>query len=340
MTAAVVVIVLVAGADAPSPAIAAAVSAANEALGAQVALVLRSVARPSDQEALRLAGLTAATAVGTIVWNEPRHDVAQVRVHATDADGWREQTIVFAATDSPQERGRALGLALASMVTPAIELALRERPADAPRWPPAVGRGEPPVTADARATPSEAGAQFLSPADDVPPGLEGRWSAELRALGVRGMGGPGGGWGLAAGVQGPAWRRLRPRVDVAGRAGDIPGLGGQHRAATLAAGAVWQAPALDAAPHLGWAARLQAGVVVHDFSHRTADDALLHAYRLLPAVLAAVEGWWRIGARFELVAGVGTEAALGKTEVVVASTPVATVPAVRVQAELGGRVWF
>ena len=131
MAAAVVVVVLVATAEAQSPEIAAAVSAAGEALGPRVALALRAAPSPTDQEAGRLAGLLNATAIGTIAWpggsQDRAHERAIVRVHASNAPSWLEQTVRFGAADSPQERGRTLGLTLASMVAPAVDAA-RRRP--------------------------------------------------------------------------------------------------------------------------------------------------------------------------------------------------------------------
>ena len=86
--------------------------------------VVRAVAAaPSDADVVAAATAAGATATVVVTWRDAAQLVSDVRVRATwSADGQprlTERTVVFSAHDLPAERGRALGLVVASILTDA-----------------------------------------------------------------------------------------------------------------------------------------------------------------------------------------------------------------------------
>ena len=104
------------------------VAAANEAaaaclqgLPAGAKTALRTVPKvPDDAELGAAAAAAGATATVVVTWRDADQLVSDIRVRSTSpVDGkvrQTERTIVFSARDLPAERGRALGLVIASVL--------------------------------------------------------------------------------------------------------------------------------------------------------------------------------------------------------------------------------
>src|SRR5436190_22444037 len=114
MSGAVVVAIVVAVGEARTPTTSALVTAAKEALGAAATFRVFEVSPPSDEAALTVEDDLEARAVVTIVWEDAPRLHAHTRMHVSRTDRWTDREIVFEAVDTPVERGRALGFAVAS----------------------------------------------------------------------------------------------------------------------------------------------------------------------------------------------------------------------------------
>jgi hypothetical protein len=126
---------------------------------------------------------------------------------------------------------------------------------------------------------------------------------------------------------------------VAGRSGNVPLAQASTRTAQLGAG---MAVALLPPTHrfeLG--ARLDAFASYFDASHLSEDDLSPdRRSRWLPGADLLAEGGVRISGGAGLMAAVGIEALLGKTEIYTHGSRVAVVPPFRAVAELGFRARF
>ncbi len=116
MKAAAAVLALVVGTgESRSPATLALVAAVEETLGTAVAIRVREAAPLSAAEAQSLEREMGAGAVVMVAWNEPERRDALVRMHVARSNHWTTRVITFHAQDALAERGRTLGLAVASM---------------------------------------------------------------------------------------------------------------------------------------------------------------------------------------------------------------------------------
>jgi hypothetical protein len=97
-----------------------AAAACLQALPAGAKTVLRTVPKvPDDAGVSAAAAAAGATATVVVTWRDADQLVSDVRVRSTPPDGTVRQTernVVFSARDQPIERGRALGLVIASIL--------------------------------------------------------------------------------------------------------------------------------------------------------------------------------------------------------------------------------
>ena len=97
-----------------------AAAACLQALPSGAKTVLRTVPKvPDDADVSAAAAAAGATATVVVTWRDADHLVSDVRVRSTPPDGIVRQTernVVFSARDQPIERGRALGLVIASIL--------------------------------------------------------------------------------------------------------------------------------------------------------------------------------------------------------------------------------
>src|SRR4051812_21137126 len=92
-------------------------AAMRAALGAETELELRFVAGPPADDAARaLAREGRAASIALIRWGDESHQKAQLRLYDEASARWIVRELVFAKQDAPEEKGRAIGFNLASMM--------------------------------------------------------------------------------------------------------------------------------------------------------------------------------------------------------------------------------
>jgi hypothetical protein len=312
MQAVIVLAIIVATGNSDDQAIEAMRAAASEALGAEEFVAVREVEPASDDEALRIERSVKARSIVQVSWLDAGRSRARLRLHVAHSDHWTVRTISFDQADTLPERGRTLGLAVVSML-PEETLAARSRRLSS--------RGDEP----------DSGAPV-----DLP-----RTGLRLVAIGSVGLGGTAGGIGGGFAAERFLTSLLALRAGVGARTGDVPGLNGTDLTTYAALGiSLWPArPAPNRRVAVG--VRLDALALHHDLSHRSM-DVLARQSRWLPGADVLAEIGWTLTPSVELVTTLGVEVAFGATDVLVepGGGPVATIPALRVVAEGGIRIWF
>jgi opacity protein-like surface antigen len=311
------------------------VAAANEAAAACVhalpagarAIVRTVAAAPADAEVVSSAAAAGATATVVVTWRAADLLVSDVRVRATStADGQPRQTdrtIVFSARDLPGERGRALGLVIASILdedwgpggaTPGAA------PAASPPGAAVVDNEVPAALAASRAARPEAAARWALEAnvitavdqqEDFDDSIGGM-IALRRALGAH----------------------LALRAGVGFRVAELDGVNATARTTLGALGVAWASSGFAEGRRLGFGARADLlGVRQSIRSQGTeADDS---------------EEQWTVGADLlgqlglglssgtSLLCSAGVEGFLTGAKLDIDTGPPATIPRVRAVFELG-----
>ena len=113
--AAAVLAIVVAAGEAQSPLTTGLLATATESLGPGTSIRLLEARDPTDADALRIERDLGAGAVVTLVWKEPAHLHASIRLHVARTNRWTTRAIAFLPGDTLTERGRTLGLAVGSM---------------------------------------------------------------------------------------------------------------------------------------------------------------------------------------------------------------------------------
>ncbi|HVV53411.1 MAG TPA: hypothetical protein VHO06_27385 [Polyangia bacterium] len=304
-----------------------AAAACLQALPAGAKTVVRTVAAaPDDADLDAAAAATDATATVIVTWRDAARLVGDVRVraaaHAGGPPRQTERTIVFSARDLPAERGRALGLVIASIL-------VEDRAAGGPAagmasGPPPLSGGAvdteiPPVLAGsgrpAPAAPTWALEANVTTAVDAQEDFDdtiGGMIALRRALTAR--------WALRAGL--------------GFRVADLDGADATARTTLGALGVAWSSPAFTAGRGLGFAARADL-LGVREAIKRDDFDA------------AGLDGHWTAGADLlgqvglglssgtSLVCGGGFEGFLSGESLATPSRAPATILRGRVIFELG-----
>jgi hypothetical protein len=254
--------------------------------------------------------LDAAASV-QVTWRDPQRLQAFLRLHATRTDRWIERELRFLPEDTPQERGRTLGFAIASMLP----------------------EGDP----DLPLTPA-------APSSDTPPAPLLRHAVSAAVVASAGLGGPAGGIGLGPAGDTFATQRLSIGLKVAARGGRISEIDATTLTALVGAGATfwWLVP--DRAHALGLGGRAGALLLLHAVSHAGPSGQAEWKGHLLPGADLGVTATWRVAPNVEAVLGGALEVAFGTVDVtVVAAAPAngsATIPALRAVADLGVRLRF
>ncbi|MDB4983100.1 MAG: hypothetical protein JWM82_3852 [Myxococcales bacterium] len=313
MSAVAFLAILVAAGEAHDPAVVALQSAAAEVMGAEESVRLFEVPSPSDAEALRVERSSGSRVVLQLTWRDSSRLIARLRLHAARTDRWVEREIVFSSADGLSERGRTLGYAIASMLP----------------------EGDPdlPLT-----SLSNAGAP-------PPPAIEatpGRHAVGLFLLGGAGLGGPASGVGGLVNVETFVTPSLSVGASLSARLGGIAVLDANELSTAVGVGGAWWPLAPTATNRLGLATRMEALLLYHAVSHDRAGSTTEWKGHALPGADVKLEGTWRLGPGFELLAGVGSEVAFGTIDITVAAqtTGSATIPALRAVAEAGVRARF
>jgi hypothetical protein len=311
--AVIVLAIIVSGKDASGPATDAMRAAAGVALGSRRVVAVREEEVLSDDVALDIEDSLGARAVVQVAWVGDDRTQAHVRLHIAQNDRWIDRTISFAAADTMQERGRAVGFAITSMI-PEEELAAARAPPPTP-------------------TPPAAPA--------APPAGPPRLALHLTGIGSTGIGGSAGGVGAALAGELFVVTGLSVRVGAGARDGEVPGLRGTDLAVMVSGGiGLWPLPP---APNrlVAVALRIDGLALHHDLSHEVeAGGATSRQGRWLPGLDVIAELSWSFSRTVAAVTGAGVEVAFGNTDVVVDDAQVATLPPLRGVAEVGLRVSF
>jgi hypothetical protein len=318
----VIVAIVVAAGDGQGQVTQAMREAAIEALGSGARVRLRELPVISDEGARIIERELGAQVVALVSWRDSEHLQAQLRVHMPSRDLWTDRSMEFTSTDSPLERGRTLGFAIAAMLPEEV-------------------------------LPREEGAEGGSPETPAPPDRSTasgpRAAASLKAIGSLGVGGPASAAGAGVDVDLFVVRRLSLGAGGGVRNGAASPVPGSHFSMYFAAGFAWwallPAPGADRGPSLGLRADARAlyeSVVV------TGGGLTGRSGRWLPAADLAVELAWSLGHSLAVVAATGAEVAFGVTDIYVeqqvngASSQElkGVIPILRAIGELGIRVQF
>lgn len=328
---AVTVVVVLASGDPgrPTPAME---RALRVALGDDAQIVIEDAPAPSDDAVLARARDAHASGVGVVTWSD--HERRATIHFARPAEGrFADREIRFDAGDAPDERGRTVGFAIASMLP---EEALAEPPRPPPPEPP------PAVAPPSTSAPAAVDAPRSAERDAATPVhalLDGP-SVEAAAVAAAAPSGYGGGIGGGLAVRLPLGDALRLRAGASGRVADIEPASATSRVLTGDLGLAWQHP-LDRERRVLAGARVAFVVQRHELVHFSADDAApVRRARWLPGGAAAIELAYRFAGQAALTAAAGAELVAGRSAVFVHDREVATVAPLRTTAELGVRVYF
>jgi hypothetical protein len=314
MTPAAILAILVATGEAHAAPTTAMAAAAAEVIGDPRGVRVVEASALADTEALRVERELGTRAVVALAWADADHLRARLRLHAARTDRWIDRELDFASGDTPAERGRALGFAMASMLPegdPTLPLATREPP---------------PAPEPARAAPLGANA------------------LEAAFLGGAGIGGPAGGLGGRLAFERFLARRASIGLSLAGRSGRIDDLDASVVTASAGlGGALWPiAPARDR--RFGLGIRGEALLIYEAVGHTDAAGAMTWKGQALPGGSLSLSGTFRLAGPLELVVAARAEVAFGTVDVtVLAARPprgTAQLPAARALGEAGLRVRF
>lgn len=316
MDAAFALVLVVSEADARAPATPSLVRAAEEALGGRHRVRVRSLGPSESRDNVIEEGGTATV---VLRWEEGGRR-AHLRVHTSPRAPWVERDLGFDERDAPEERGRAVGFALAAM--------LPEETAPTVALP-----KSPPVPLSPLAPPSSAAPVPIPP---HAPRLDLAVHAQL----VAGLGGSGG--GIGGSVEGQVFlgRWLAVHTSVGYRGADATAAEGTASHFRVGAGLsarVRVAPKLELSPTVDLLLLRDA---VSHLSPDLDEPQAITQSRLLPGVRGDVRVSWFVteSAAFELA--LGAELAMGKTSIFLEGREVTSVVPVRLGIEPGLRVRF
>jgi hypothetical protein len=313
MTPAFVLAILVASGEAQSAPTLAMAAAAGEVVGDQGGVKVVEASAPSDAEALRVERALGVRAVVALAWSDAEHRRAHLRLHAARTDRWIDRELDFAPEDTPSERGRALGFAMASMLP----------------------EGDPTLPL----------ATTLAPAEPSPPPARlGANAVEAAFLAGTGAGGPAGGLGPRLGIDRFVASGLSFGLSLSSRWGRIGALDVDEMTSSAGLGVGLWPFAPTAERRLGVGVRAEALLLREAVTHTDAAGATRSKSDLVPGGGLALAATWRLAGALELVASGGAELAFGTIDVTVLAAPPAggnaRIPVTRVVGWGGLRARF
>jgi hypothetical protein len=313
----VLLVLLGTGADATTDSM---MAAARRALGSDAVVLVDASDPPTDRDALARGERVGARAIAKVSWAQGTLEVARLHVHVSPTDEWTDDEISFASQDAPNERGRTVGYALASMV----QRLDRSRVQDEPPPPP------PPPAPPIALTPAhDAGDAALRR-----PAAVGDVDVFANAIGA--AFGPASAIGGSGGIRWWPSRHFGVRAAFGARTGKLEEVDGTATAFFGAAGPGYR---VSVGRMLELAVR--ADLVFFRYSVTRVNNGFdTMRGRWLGAADLLLEAGLALGSRTAIVAGVGGELAFGSTAVNVGGVTVADIPVGRGIAELGGRFRF
>ena len=318
MSSPLVIVLVVAltngGEDAASPL----ARTVQESLGAEAIVLTREEPSPDDSRMARLGDELHADVVVVVTWGQDAlHRQARLHFYASRSRTWTDRDVAFSAEDPPDERGRALGYGIASMVrvrfptSAGVEVAPPEQRDEPSTTPPTVTH----PLADARAA--------------------SRFHAEARVQGAVALGDAGGSLGgegaLGVRLSTPFALRLFGGL----RAGDLPAARASSTYARVGGGVVWTMLELDGRLPVGFSTRLDL-LALRQTASRV--DGESSGGRWVTAGAFVLEAAWSLHPRAAVVTGAGVETAFESTHVFVDGREAATIAPVRLLGEVGVRV--
>jgi hypothetical protein len=284
-----------------------AATACLESMPAGAKSVVRTApVAPPDAEVAGAASASGAAAVVVLTWHDPSLLTTDVRIFVVAPEDrvshWVTRTIVFSARDLPSERGRALGLVIAS--------ALDESWGVAP--------------AEARASPAP------SPSGEVQ-----RWALEANVTtAIESLGDVddtiGGTIGVRRSLSGP-WAL---RAGLGFRVADIDGANATARTVLGAVGIAWTR-SLDRPQAFGFGARFDVLGVHEALKRGDGDDAGDHVEGWSIGADLLAQGGYGLSQGTTLIMGVGVEGTLTEVGLGTVGRPAATIPHTQLVLELG-----
>jgi hypothetical protein len=194
----------------------------------------------------------------------------------------------------------------------------------------------PPVAPRAQTKASEE----ESPVRPAPSGERFVGMAELVGLGTTGIGGSGSGIGASLAGRWLFAPPLALRLAAGLRRGDIPEASATSEMEFVGLGLAFDWP-VTRSSRFSLGGRTSALLLRHEVDHLSADDVVPdRKSRLIPGADAVFEGGFRFSSSAGVVAGVGAELALGRTDLIVKGKEVAEIPALRGLVELGIQARF
>jgi len=307
MTPAAVLAILVATGEAQAVPTTAMAAAAAEVIGEPRGVRVVEAGALSDDEARRVERALGVRAVVALAWSDVEHRRARLRLHAARTDRWIDRAVDFAAGDTPAERGRALGFAMASMLP----------------------EGDPTLPLATSAEP---------PAPPSPAAPLGASALEVSFVAATGLGGPAGGAGARLGFARFVSERAAFGLSLSARRGRIDTLDAPEVTASAGAGgAFWPLPPARAR-RLAVAVRVEALLVVEAVGRTDASGASAWKGHALPGGELALVGALRLTGPLEAFAAAGLEGTTGTTDVTVLAAQGsgrATIPRARADVDLG-----
>jgi hypothetical protein len=311
-----------------------AATACLDSLPAEARSIVRvAPVAPQDSEVIAETSGSGAAAVVILSWHDASLLTTEVRVFVVSPqDGvthWITRTIVFSARDLASERGRALGLVIASVLDESwgIEaLARAEPPAPVVAGLREAGRIEDqPVSVVTRVEPLEFPAE--------PP----RWALEANVTtAVDHLWDVDDSIGGMVGLRRLLSSRWALRTGLGFRVADIDGANATGRTVLGAMGVVWTGAGSERPKAFNFGARFDLLGVHESIQHAEGGPATsrTESYWSMGADLLAQVGYG-LSPGTALGAGIGVEEILTEADVYVAGEPAAMIPHTRVVLELG-----
>ena len=286
---------------------------------------------PQDLALVEEAAKIDAAAMVILSWHDASLLTTEVRVFvASPEDGvshWIARTIVFSVRDLPAERGRALGLVIASVLNESWGTA----PAAGLESPAAIA---PPLGESGRVEEQPV-AVAVRPIEFPEATL--RWALEANVTTASGHWGDvddsiGGMIGLRHSLS----TRWALRAGLGFRVADIDGADATGRTVLGAVGVAWMSSGLDRQHGFGFGARADL-LGIHEAIQRgdgASNSSRSQGYWSLGGDLLAQVGYG-LSRGTALLIGVGVEESLTEAEINVAGQPAATIPHTQLVLELG-----
>jgi hypothetical protein len=289
----------------------------------------RSVVRvapvaPQDSEVIGETSGIGAAAVAILSWHDASLLTTEVRVFVVSPqDGvthWITRTIVFSARDLPGERGRALGLVIASVLDESwgIEPLARAGPPAAAVPPQAVSV----ATREGAVESPEIAPRWALEAN-VTTAVDHLWDVDDSIGGM-------------IGLRRSLSSRWALRAGLGFRVADIDGANATGRTVLGAIGVVWTCAGSERPQAFNFGARFDLLGVHEAIQHGEGgpDSSRTEGYWSMGADILAQVGYG-LSPGTALVVGGGVEGILTEADLFVAGEPAATIPHTRLVLELG-----